>query len=47
MLRAAGICAVLPKPFSLARLETLVRTVACAPMERTLAATFSVPVRAA
>jgi len=46
-LRTAGICAVLPKPFSLARLETLVRTVACTPVEQTNAAGVALPARAA
>jgi CheY-like chemotaxis protein len=32
-LRAAGICAVLPKPFSLRRLESLVRAITCEPAE--------------
>lgn len=30
-LRRAGICAVLPKPFSLHRLEAIVRSLACEP----------------
>lgn len=45
MFRNAGICAVLPKPFSLARLETLVRTVACAPVEQISTAGVSFPAK--
>ena len=35
-LRRAGICAVLPKPFSLRRLEGVIRTLACEPSDGAL-----------
>lgn len=47
VLRRAGICAVLAKPFSLARLEALVRSLMCEPASLTAPFHSTVACRAA